>query len=155
MLQLKNDYTKEVFNGDIGLITAVNMEDRTLTVSFDGKEVEYESTELDELSLAYATTIHKSQGSEYPIVVIPVHFTNYVMPQRNLIYTAVTRAKKVCVVIGQRRALWYAVSHITVTERNTRLKERLQGKTIPLTYTRKDEETQMDMAAEDGPTTQS
>ena len=153
VLQLKNDYTKEVFNGDIGLINAVNMEDRTLTVSFDGKEVEYESTELDELSLAYATTIHKSQGSEYPIVVIPVHFTNYVMLQRNLIYTAVTRAKKVCIVIGQRRALWYAVSHVTVTERNTRLKERLQGKTIPLTYTRKDEETQMDMAAEDGPKT--
>lgn len=153
VLQLKNDYTKEVFNGDIGLVTAVNMEDRTLTVSFDGKEVEYESTELDELSLAYATTIHKSQGSEYPIVVIPVHFTNYIMLQRNLIYTAVTRAKKVCIVIGQRRALWYAVSHVTVTERNTRLKERLQGKTIPLSYTRQDEESQMDMAAEDGPTT--
>ena len=153
VLQLKNDYTKEVFNGDIGLITGVNMEDRTLTVSFDGKAVEYESTELDELSLAYATTIHKSQGSEYPIVVIPVHFTNYVMLQRNLIYTAVTRAKKVCIVIGQRRALWYAVSHVTVTERNTRLKERLQGKTIPLSYTRQDEESQMDMAAEDGPTT--
>ena len=155
VLQLKNDYTKEVFNGDIGLINAVNMEDRTLTVSFDGKEVEYESTELDELSLAYATTIHKSQGSEYPIVVIPVHFTNYVMLQRNLIYTAVTRAKKVCIVIGQRRALWYAVSHVTVTERNTKLKERLQGKTIPLSYTRQDEESQMDMAAEDGPTIQS
>ena len=155
VLQLKNDYTKEVFNGDIGLINAVNMEDRTLTVSFDSKEVEYESTELDELSLAYATTIHKSQGSEYPIVVIPVHFTNYVMLQRNLIYTAVTRAKKVCIVIGQRRALWYAVSHVTVTERNTKLKERLQGKTIPLSYTRQDEESQMDMAAEDGPTIQS
>ena len=151
VLQLKNDYTKEVFNGDIGLITAVNMEDRTLTVSFDGKAVEYESTELDELSLAYATTIHKSQGSEYPIVVIPVHFTNYVMLQRNLIYTAVTRAKKVCIVIGQKRALWYAVSHVTVTQRNTKLKERLQGKTIPMTYTHHDEETQTDMAAEEHP----
>ena len=151
VLQLKNDYTKEVFNGDIGLITAVNMEDRTLTVSFDGKEVEYESTELDELSLAYATTIHKSQGSEYPIVVIPVHFTNYVMLQLNLIYTAVTRAKKVCIVIGQRRALWYAVSHVTVTERNTKLKERLQGKTITMTYKRQDEENNMDMAAENNP----
>jgi len=151
VLQLKNDYTKEVFNGDIGLITAVNMEDRTLTVSFDGKEVEYESTELDELSLAYATTIHKSQGSEYPIIVIPVHFTNYVMLQRNLIYTAVTRAKKVCIVIGQRRALWYAVSHVTVTERNTKLKERLQGKTITMTYKRQDEENNMDMAAENNP----
>ena len=151
VLQLKNDYTKEVFNGDIGLITAVNMEDRTLTVSFDGKAVEYESTELDELSLAYATTIHKSQGSEYPIVVIPVHFTNYVMLQRNLIYTAVTRAKKVCIVIGQKRALWYAVSHVTVTQRNTKLKERLQGKTVPMTYTHHDEATQTDMAAEDHP----
>ena len=151
VLQLKNDYIKEVFNGDIGLITAVNMEDRTLTVSFDGKAVEYESTELDELSLAYATTIHKSQGSEYPIVVIPVHFTNYVMLQRNLIYTAVTRAKKVCVVIGQKRALWYAVNHVTVTERNTKLKERLQDKTIAMTYKRHDEENKMDMAAEDHP----
>ena len=151
VLQLKNDYTKEVFNGDIGLITAVNMEDRTLTVSFDGKAVEYESTELDELSLAYATTIHKSQGSEYPIVIIPVHFTNYVMLQRNLIYTAVTRAKKVCIVIGQKRALWYAVSHVTVTQRNTKLKERLQGKTVHMTYTHHDEATQTDMAAEDHP----
>ena len=151
VLQLKNDYTKEVFNGDIGLITAVNMEDRTLTVGFDGKAVEYESTELDELSLAYATTIHKSQGSEYPIVVIPVHFTNYVMLQRNLIYTAVTRAKKVCIVIGQKHALWYAVSHVTVTQRNTKLKERLQGKTVPMTYTHHDEETLTDMAAEDHP----
>ena len=106
------------------------------------------SRELDELSHDYATTIHKSQGSEYPIVVIPVHFTNYVMLQRNLIYTAVTRAKKVCIVIGQKRALWYAVSHVTVTQRNTKLKERLQGKTIPMTYTHHDEETQTDMAAE-------
>lgn len=89
-MQLKNDYQKEVFNGDMGIVTLVNMEDRTLTVDFDGKSVEYESSELDELSLSYATTIHKSQGSEYPIVIIPVHFTNYVMLQRNLIYTAVT-----------------------------------------------------------------
>ena len=151
VLQLKNDYTKEVFNGDIGVITAVNMEDSTLTVSFDGKAVEYESTELDELSLAYATTIHKSQGSEYPIVVIPVHFTNYVMLQRNLIYTAVTRAKKICIVIGQKHALWYAVSHVTVTQRNTKLKERLQDKTVPMTYNHHEEETQTDMAAEDHP----
>ena len=113
--------------------------------------MEYESTELDELSLAYATTIHKSQGSEYPIVVIPVHFTNYVMLQRNLIYTAVTRAKKVCIVIGQKRALWYAVSHVTVTQRNTKLKERLQRKTVPMTYTHHDEATQTDMAAEGHP----
>ena len=151
VMQLKNDYQKEVFNGDMGIVTLVNMEERTLTVDFDGKSVEYESSELDELSLSYATTIHKSQGSEYPIVIIPVHFTNYVMLQRNLIYTAVTRAKKVCFVIGQKRALWYAVSHVTVTQRNTKLKERLQGKIVPMAYTHHDEETQTDMAAEDHP----
>ena len=148
VLQLKNDYTKEVFNGDIGLITAVNIEDRTQTVSFDGKEVEYESTELDELSLAYATTIHKSQGSEYSIVVIPVHFTNYVMLQRNLIYTAVTRAKKICILIGTRKALWYAVNQNTVTQRNTLLKERLQGKIVAV-YQRKNDEENLEMAAEE------
>ena len=148
VLQLKNDYTKEVFNGDIGLITAVNIEDRTQTVSFDGKEVEYESTELDELSLAYATTIHKSQGSEYSIVVIPVHFTNYGMLQRNLIYTAVTRAKKICILIGTRKALWYAVNQNTVTQRNTLLKERLQGKIVAV-YQRKNDEENLEMAAEE------
>ena len=148
VMQLKNDYQKEVFNGDMGIVTLVNMEDRTLTVDFDGKSVEYESSELDELSLSYATTIHKSQGSEYPIVIIPVHFTNYVMLQRNLIYTAVTRAKKICILIGTRKALWYAVNHNTVTQRNTLLKERLQGKIVAV-YQRKDDEDQLEMAAEE------
>jgi exodeoxyribonuclease V alpha subunit len=148
VMQLKNDYQKEVFNGDMGIVTLVNMEDRTLTVDFDGKSVEYESSELDELSLSYATTIHKSQGSEYPIVIIPVHFTNYVMLQRNLIYTAVTRAKKICILIGTRKALWYAVNHNTVTQRNTLLKERLQGK-IVVVYQRKDDEENLEMAAEE------
>lgn len=152
VMQLKNDYQKEVFNGDMGIVCNVDMEDRTLTVNFDGKEVEYESTELDELSLAYATTIHKSQGSEYPIVIIPVHFTNYVMLQRNLIYTAVTRAKKVCIVIGARKALWYAVNHVTVTQRNSKLKGRLQGKIISINaYQKQEEETGLDMAAENKP----
>lgn len=148
VMQLKNDYQKEVFNGDMGIVTLVNMEDRTLTVDFDGKSVEYESSELDELSLSYATTIHKSQGSEYPIVIIPVHFTNYVMLQRNLIYTAVTRAKKICILIGTRKALWYAVNHNTVTQRNTLLKERLQGKIVAV-YQRKDDEDSLELAAEE------
>ena len=148
VMQLKNDYQKEVFNGDMGIVTLVNMEDRTLTVNFDGKSVEYESSELDELSLSYATTIHKSQGSEYPIVIIPVHFTNYVMLQRNLIYTAVTRAKKICILIGTRKALWYAVNHNTVTQRNTLLKERLQGKIVAV-YQRKGDEENLEMAAEE------
>ena len=133
VMQLKNDYQKEVFNGDMGIVTLVNMEDRTLTVDFDGKSVEYESSELDELSLSYATTIHKGQGSEYPIVIIPVHFT---------------RAKKICILIGTRKALWYAVNHNTVTQRNTLLKERLQGKIVAV-YQRKDDEDELELAAEE------
>ena len=125
VMQLRNDYDKEVFNGDLGYITEVNLEDRVLKVDFDGRETAYDSTELDELSLAYATTIHKAQGSEYPVVVIPVMMNHFVMLQRNLIYTGITRAKKVCVLIGQLKALSYAVRNLTVQKRNTRLKERL------------------------------
>ena len=98
VMQLRNNYDKEVFNGDLGYIERVDMEDRTLFVCFDGRTVEYDVSELDELTLAYATTIHKSQGSEYPIVVMPVLMTHYVMLQRNLIYTGITRAKKICVL---------------------------------------------------------
>lgn len=125
VMQLRNDYDKEVFNGDLGYITEVNLEDRVLKVDFDGRETAYDSTELDELSLAYATTIHKAQGSEYPVVVIPVMMNHFVMLQRNLIYTGITRARKVCVLIGQLKALSYAVRNLTVQKRNTRLKERL------------------------------
>lgn len=125
VMQLRNDYEKEVFNGDLGYITEVNLEDRVLKVDFDGRDIEYDSTELDELSLAYATTIHKAQGSEYPVVVIPVMMNHFVMLQRNLIYTGITRARKVCVLIGQLKALSYAVRNLTVQKRNTRLKERL------------------------------
>lgn len=125
VMQLRNDYDKEVFNGDLGYITEVNLEDRVLKVDFDGRETEYDSSELDELSLAYATTIHKAQGSEYPVVVIPVMMNHFVMLQRNLIYTGITRARKVCVFIGQLKALSYAVRNLTVQKRNTRLKERL------------------------------
>ena len=125
VMQLRNDYDKEVFNGDLGYITDVNLEDRVLKVDFDGREIEYDSTELDELSLAYATTIHKAQGSEYPVVVIPVMMNHFVMLQRNLIYTGITRARKVCVLIGQLKALSYAVRNLTVQKRNTCLKERL------------------------------
>ena len=95
VMQIRNDYDKEVFNGDIGNIVKVNMEDRELTVKFDDREVVYDVTELDELSLAYAVTIHKSQGSEYPIVVMPFTMSHFVMLQRNLLYTGVTRAKKI------------------------------------------------------------
>ena len=115
-----------MFNGDIGVVKAVNLEDRELTVDFDGREVEYDVTELDELVLAYATTIHKSQGSEYPIVVMPVLMTHYVMLQRNLIYTGVTRAKKGIVVVGTKKAISMAVRNVTVNKRNTMLSERIK-----------------------------
>ena len=125
VMQLRNNYDKDVFNGDLGYIREVDTEERTLKVDFDGKWVEYDVTELDELTLAYATTIHKAQGSEYPIVVMPVLMTHFVMLQRNLIYTGITRAKKICVLLGAAKALAYAVRNVSVLKRNTRLKERL------------------------------
>ena len=125
VMQLCNNYAKDVFNGDLGYIREVDTEERTLKVDFDGKWVEYDVTELDELTLAYATTIHKAQGSEYPIVVMPVLMTHFVMLQRNLIYTGITRAKKICVLLGAAKALAYAVRNVSVLKRNTRLKERL------------------------------
>lgn len=125
VMQQRNNYDKDVFNGDLGYIREVDTEDRMLTVDFDGKKVEYDVTELDELTLAYATTIHKAQGSEYPIVVMPVLMTHFVMLQRNLIYTGITRAKKICVLIGAMKALAYAVRNMSVLKRNTSLRERL------------------------------
>ena len=130
VMQIRNNYDKEVFNGDIGFIESIDMEERTLRVNIDGRSVEYDASELDELVLAYATTIHKAQGSEYPIVVIPVLMNHYVMLQRNLIYTGITRAKKILVLVGTKKALSYAVRHLTVDKRNTMLKERIQ-KLIP------------------------
>ena len=125
VMQLRNNYDKDVFNGDLGFVESVDLEERTLSVNFDCRLVEYDASELDELTLAYATTIHKSQGSEYPIVVMPVLMTHYVMLQRNLIYTGITRAKKICVLIGTKKALSFAIRNMTVLKRNTRLKERL------------------------------
>lgn len=125
VMQLHNDYDKDVFNGDMGYIRRVDTEDRTLQVDFDGRLVTYDVTELDELTLAYATTIHKAQGSEYPIVVMPVLMTHYVMLQRNLIYTGITRAKSICVLIGSKKALAYAIRNMVVLQRNSKLRGRL------------------------------
>ena len=127
VMQIRNNYDKEVFNGDIGHVKEVNMEERSLIVIFEGREVEYEDSELDELTLAYATTIHKSQGSEYPVVVIPLLMTHYVMLQRNLIYTGITRAKKICIIVGSTKALAYSVHNMVVLKRNIKLKERLMN----------------------------
>jgi exodeoxyribonuclease V alpha subunit len=132
VMQIRNNYDKEVFNGDIGTIADIDLEERNLRVIFDDRYVEYDISELDELVLAYATTIHKSQGSEYPIVVIPVLMNHYIMLQRNLIYTGITRAKKILVLVGSKKALGYAVRNVTVTKRNTMLKERLQKVLSPV-----------------------
>ena len=127
VMQIRNNYDKNVFNGDIGYITAVDTNERTLTVTFDSRLVEYDITELDEIVLAYAVTIHKSQGSEFPVVVMPVTMKHFVMLQRNLIYTGITRAKKICVLVGTTKALAYAIKQNTVSKRNTKLKERLNN----------------------------
>ena len=128
VMQVRNNYDKEVFNGDIGTVQSISLEDRTLTILFDDRSVEYDVTELDEIVLAYATTVHKAQGAEYPIVVMPVMMTHFAMLQRNLLYTGVTRAKKTLVLVGQKKAVGYCVRNVTVDKRNTLLAERLAGK---------------------------
>ena len=140
VMQIRNDYDKEVFNGDIGVVSNVDMEERELTVDFDGRDVVYDISELDELTLAYATTIHKAQGSEYPIVVMPFTMSHFVMLQRNLLYTGVTRAKKILVLIGEKKAVYYAIRNETTAARNTRLDQRLQEGSIEGEADRKEPE---------------
>ena len=130
VMQIRNNYDKNVFNGDIGFISAVDMSERTLSVIYDGRVIEYDVSELDELTLAYAITIHKSQGSEFPVVVMPVTMKHFVMLQRNLIYTGITRSKKICVLVGITKALAYAIKQNTVSKRNTKLKERLNENSL-------------------------
>ena len=125
VMQIRNNYEKEVFNGDIGIVESTDPEERELIVNFEGRSVTYDISELDELVLAYAVTIHKSQGSEYPIVVMPILMSHYVMLQRNLVYTGVTRAKKVLVLVGTKKALALAVRNSTVRKRNTLLALRI------------------------------
>ena len=129
VMQIRNDYNKEVYNGDIGFISSVDMDERELTVNFEGRDVTYDATELDELVLAYACTIHKSQGSEYPIVVMPFMMTHYIMLHRNLLYTGVTRAKKILVLVGEKKAVSTAINNNKAVGRNTRLKERIRKMT--------------------------
>ena len=105
VMQIENNYDRDVYNGDIGFVTSVNLDDAEIAVEFDKRAVSYPFGELNELVLCYATTIHKSQGSEYPVVVIPVSTQHYMMLKRNLIYTGITRGKKLVVLVGQKRAL--------------------------------------------------
>jgi len=125
VMQIENNYDRDVFNGDIGLVTGIDQDEDELEVTFDGRVVSYPFGELDELVLCYATTIHKSQGSEYPVVVIPISTQHYMMLKRNLIYTGITRGKKLVVLVGQKRALAMAVKGKQVERRWSKLKERL------------------------------
>ncbi len=125
VMQIKNNYDKNVFNGDIGLITSVNLQTNSIDVNFDGNIINYLYQELDDLSLSYAITIHKSQGGEFPIIIIPIHYQSRVVLQRNLIYTGITRAKKLVVLIGDRDALQYAVKNSISDNRKTLLKNKI------------------------------
>ena len=126
VMQIENDYDKEVYNGDIGYIDDVGPEAGELVASFDGRSVTYGFGELDTLVPAYAATIHKSQGSEYPAVVIPVLTQHYPMLQRNLLYTGITRGKRLVVLVGQKKAIAIAVRNVSGRRRWSKLDERLR-----------------------------
>ncbi|MBK7579394.1 MAG: ATP-dependent RecD-like DNA helicase [Myxococcales bacterium] len=126
VMQTRNDYERDVFNGDLGVVSAVDASARSLQVLFDGREVTLEDADLESLTLAYATSIHKSQGSEYPAVVVPMLSTHFVMLSRNLLYTAVTRARRLCVLVSDPRALRLALSEVRREERSTGLMARLR-----------------------------
>ena len=125
VMQIENDYDKDVYNGDIGYVETIDAEDGELTAGFDGRSVVYGFGELDMLVPAYATTIHKSQGSEYPAVVIPVLTQHYAMLQRNLLYTGITRGKRLVVLVGQRKAVAIAVKNVSGRRRWSKLDEWL------------------------------
>ena len=127
VMQIENDYDKEVYNGDIGFVVGVEPEEGELTASFDGRSVTYGLGELDTLVPAYAASIHKSQGSEYPAVVIPVMTQHYAMLQRNLLYTGVTRGKRLVVLVGEKKAVAIAVRNVSGRQRWSKLGEWLRA----------------------------
>jgi exodeoxyribonuclease V alpha subunit len=127
VMQIRNNYDKEVFNGDIGRVDRIDTEARAVTVRYEDRRVGYETTELDEIVLAYAVSVHKAQGSEFPAVIVPVLTQHYLLLQRNLLYTAVTRGKRLVVLIGTKKALAIAVKNTDTRERHTRLRTRLAG----------------------------
>ena len=127
VMQVRNNYDLDVYNGDLGRVAAIDLEERVVKVVYDEREVSYEAADVDELVLAYACSIHKSQGSEYPAVIVPLHTQHYVMLQRNLLYTAVTRGKRVVVLVGSKRAIGIATRNHSTNDRHTRLAERLRS----------------------------
>ena len=127
MIQKVNDYNREVFNGDLGTIVSVDLEKQEVTVLFDERPVTYDRADLNEITLAWAVTIHKSQGSEYPVVIMPMYMQHYLMLSRNLLYTGLTRAKKLAILVGPKKAIGLAVRQVKAQERYTLLSERLSG----------------------------
>src|SRR5439155_27358684 len=125
VMQVRNNYDLEVFNGDIGRVAAIDPIDRRMSVRYEDRVVSYDADDLDELVLAYACSIHKAQGSEYPCVVIPLHGQHHIMLQRNLLYTALTRARRLAILVGESRALATAVRNHRTSGRFTLLAERL------------------------------
>jgi exodeoxyribonuclease V alpha subunit len=127
VIQTTNNYDKEVFNGDIGQVVGIDFAERELVIRFEGRDVVYEFNELDELSLGYAITIHKSQGSEFPAVLVPMAMQHYLLLQRNLVYTAMTRGRKLVVLVGQKKALALAMHNDRAAARFSGLYERLRA----------------------------
>ncbi|MDR3362101.1 MAG: ATP-dependent RecD-like DNA helicase [Desulfovibrio sp.] len=138
VMQIRNNYEKDVFNGDMGRIVFIDATERVLSVNFDERVVLYDFNELDEIVPAYAISIHKSQGSEYPAVIIPVMMQHYILLQRNLIYTGVTRGKKLVVLVGEARALQMAVRNNKTRKRFTRLAQRLNPELRPQNISQKE-----------------
>ena len=130
VMQIRNNYDKDIYNGDTGTISRIDIQSGAIDVLFDGKTVHYEKDELDELTLSYATTIHKSQGSEFSFVIIPILKSHKILLQRNLLYTGITRAKRMLILVGDKQAIQWAVSNNNVVKRNTLLMKRLQLTTI-------------------------
>ncbi|HEY8090278.1 MAG TPA: ATP-binding domain-containing protein, partial [Polyangiaceae bacterium] len=125
VMQLRNDYDRSVFNGDVGFVASIDLEETSMVVRFEERDVLFEGADLDDLVLAYACTVHKSQGSEYPAVVVPLLTSHFVMLSKNLLYTAVTRGKRLVVLVASPRALELALSRHRREERRTRLSARL------------------------------
>jgi exodeoxyribonuclease V alpha subunit len=129
-MQIVNDYDKDVFNGDLGFVQAVDLAAQELMIDFDGRLVSYDFGELDEIVPAYAITIHKAQGSEYPAVVIPLSTQHYPMLRRNLVYTGITRGQRLVVLVGQRKALTIAVKDSRAERRWSKLQQWLRTEDV-------------------------
>ena len=126
VMQLKNDYNREVFNGDLGIVLSIDKTEKEVMIDFDGRDVTYDFADLNEITLAWAKSIHKSQGSEYPVVILPLYTQHYIMLSRNLFYTGLTRAKKLALIVGSEKAIALAVKQVKQQQRYTRLKKRLE-----------------------------